>query len=162
MKMARVVALLVLGQGLVACSGFGSSSAPSAPSPFVPSAGVSPRPPQPVSLRVFTDPASGFASADVRDAQDQIVRFNTANELIWAVDDARFPGYAVAADQIRGTQNSVWLQVRFGSKNGERRLYLGWSDDWCHCPGYTPTIVDVEIIGGRLVFTATDVPVPGS
>jgi hypothetical protein len=42
-----------------------------------------------------------------------------------------------------------------------RRAYLGWSDDFCHCPGYTPTIVDIEVVGDRVVFQATDVPVPG-
>jgi hypothetical protein len=156
MRTVRAIVLLALGQALVACNDFGTSYAPFAPSLVVP-----PRPPQPVVVRVFTDPASGFASSDVRDVQDQIVRFNTANELIWAADGARFPGYPAREDQVRGPGENDWFQVRFGSKNGERRLYLGWSDDFCHCPGYTPSVIDVEIVDGRVVFTATDVPVPG-
>ena len=36
---------------------------------------------------------TGFATSDLRDAQDQIVQLNSANELIWAADGTRLPGY---------------------------------------------------------------------
>jgi hypothetical protein len=45
------------------------------------------RPVAPV-LAVFSDPASTFMTSDVRDVQEQIVRFDTAtNALIWAADN---------------------------------------------------------------------------
>src|SRR5687767_8572261 len=80
------IILLVIASGLAGCSGAGYSSAPSAPSP-VPQAA---QPPIPISLVVFTDFATGFVTSDVRDAQEQIMRFNTAGELIWTADDTRF------------------------------------------------------------------------
>lgn len=73
MRMSRGIVLLALAQGLTGCGGAGSSSAPSAPSSV-------PQPvpqPTPIQLAVFTDPASGFSTSDVRDVQEQIVRFNT-------------------------------------------------------------------------------------
>ena len=55
----------------------------------------------PLVLAVFRDPASAFSTIDVRDVQDQIVRFDTvANSLIWAADGRSFPGYPVDGNFI--------------------------------------------------------------
>lgn len=149
--------LLVLALGPAGCGRSAFRSTPLAPSP-----GPQPVPqPAPIRLAAFTDPASGFSTSDVRDVQEQIVRFNTANELIWTADGTRFPGYGILGNLIRGPGPDGYFQVRFGTRNGEHRAYLGWSDDYCHCPGYPATIADVEVVGGRLVITATNVPVPG-
>jgi hypothetical protein len=156
------IVLLVLAQALAGCGGSDSSSAPLAPS-VVPQLAPSPAPqPTPIQLAVFTDPASGFSTSDVRDVQEQVVRVNTANELIWTADATHFSGYRVNGNQIRGPGRDDWFQVRFGTKNGEQRAYLGWSDDWCHCPGYPATIADIEVVNGQLVITATERLAPGS
>jgi hypothetical protein len=47
-----------------------------------------------------------------------------------------------------------FFQVRFGTKDGERRAYFTET--------VTTTIRDIEIIGGQLVITGTNVTVPGS
>jgi len=110
---------------------------------------------------VFTDQASGFSTSDVRDVQEQIVQFNTAAELIWTADGTRLPGYRVIANffiPADGICAFCSFEVRFGTKGGERRAYLTF--DYHHDnPG---TIVDIEVVGGQLVMTKTDVPVPGT
>ena len=45
------------------------------------------------TLVVFIELMTGFATSDLRDAQDQIVQLNPTNELIWAADGTRLPGY---------------------------------------------------------------------
>lgn len=153
------VVLLVLAQGLAGCDGSGASSTPSAPSP-VPQSVLQPTP---IQLAVFTDPASGFSTADVRDVQQQIVRFNTAaNELIWTANGTRFPGYPVYGRFISayGICSFCSFEVRFGTKDGERRAYLTWGDDYNHY--YSGTIVDIEVVGAQLAITETNVPVPGT
>jgi hypothetical protein len=145
------IVLLVLAQGLAGC-GSGASSTPSAPSPV----------PQPIPMAVFTDPASGFSTSDVRDVEEQIVRFNIANELIWTADGTRFPGYPVydAFISAHGICSVCSLQVLFGTKDGERRAYLTWGDDYNHY--YSGTIVDIEVVGGQLAITETNALVPGT
>src|SRR5262245_43741900 len=78
-----------------------------------------PTPTEPV-LAMFRDPASSFSTWDVREVQDQVVQFDTvSNSLIWATDGRRFTGYPVVdAYFIRSDKN---FQIRFGTKNGERR-----------------------------------------
>jgi len=55
--------------------------------------------PPPVSatptLIVFTDPATGFSTSELRDVQEQVLQLNTANELIWTADGTRLPGYGI-------------------------------------------------------------------
>jgi hypothetical protein len=160
MRMSMGIVLLVLAPGLAGC---GSFSAPSAPSP-VPQATNPPipNPPIPASLVMFTDSVTGFSTSDVRDAQEQIVRFNTAGELIWTADDTRFRLFRVSGNLIWGLGRDDWFQVSFGTKNGERRAYFGQSDDYCHCPGYPATVADIEVVGGQLVITWPGVLVPGT
>jgi hypothetical protein len=80
------------------------------------------------------------------------VRFDvTSNSLIWAADGRSFSGYPVSGLFIRADR---FFQVRFGIKDGERRAYFTETA--------ATTICDVEIVGGQLVITATNVRVPGS
>jgi hypothetical protein len=108
--------------------------------------------PAPV-LAMFRDPSSSFSTSDVRDAQDDIVQFDTASgSLIWAADGRRFAGYPVMDSYfVRSDKN---FQVRFGTKNGERRAYFTETA--------TGTICDVNVIAGQLSITPTAVTVPGS
>lgn len=168
------IALLVLAQGLAGCGGSGSPAAPSAAPSAAPAAPAPVAPP--TTIHVFTDPVSGFSTSDVRDVHEQIVRFNTAAELIWTADETRFRGYPANGNlnniggypasgnlnKIRGPGPDDYFQVRFGTKNGERRAYLGWDDDWCHCPGSPAAIADIEVVDGRLIITVSDSGVPGT
>jgi hypothetical protein len=147
---------IMLAAAAVASAGCDGSRPP----PTAPTDVLQTRPPPPVEVVVFTDEAS-FSTADVYDVNDQVIRFNTARELIWVADGARFREFGVNGNQIKGPGAEDWFQVHFGTRNGVRRAYLGWSLDACHCPGATPTILDVEVVGDRVVFQATDVPVPG-
>jgi hypothetical protein len=107
----------------------------------------------------FTDAATKFTTSDVRDAQDQIVQFNSAGELIWTPDGTRLPGYRVELGiYIPCGPCEGWIEVRFGTKDGERRAYL--TVDYGH---YNPgTLVDFELAGGGLVVRQTDLVPPGT
>jgi hypothetical protein len=108
--------LLLLINGMAGCGGSGSTSSPASPSPPPPPPSV------PVQLAVFSDPDSSFMTSDVRDAQEQIVRFDvSSNSLIWVGDGRSFSGYPVSGFFI-GADRS--FQVRFGTKDGERRAYF--------------------------------------
>ncbi len=81
MRISTGIVLVMLGQGMAGCAGSGSLPVPSAPS-LVPQTTPAPQP-RPVELAVFTDSTTGFSTSDVYDVQEQIVRFNTADELIF-------------------------------------------------------------------------------
>jgi hypothetical protein len=101
---------------------------------------------------VFSDPASSFTTLDVRDVQEQIVRFDVASSsLIWAADGRSFTGFPVSGNFIRADR---FFQVRFGTKDGERRVYFTET--------VATTICDIEIVGGQVIITPTTVHVPGS
>jgi hypothetical protein len=96
------------------------------------------------------DAASGFSTSDVRDVQEQIVRFDVStNSLIWAADGRKFPGYSVSGHFINGQQ----FEVRFGTKAGERRAYFTETT--------SATICDIEVVNGQLVISPTTQKVPG-
>jgi hypothetical protein len=122
---------------------------PLAPTPVVPAP-----PPAPVAtdLVTFIDPFSGGATSDVRDIDDQIVRFNFAGELIWVADGTRFPGFPIV--QRSYIMADASYQVRFGIKDGQRRAYFGAHDQ--------DLLYDLENVNGHLVITGTNVPVPGT
>ena len=119
------------------------------------------------TLIVFTEPGTRFSTSEVRDVQEQVLQLNTANELIWTADGTRLPGYQVercncypGVSFIVGKicAEGCAFEVRFGTRNGERRAYL--TADYGHDnPG---TVVDVEVAGGALVVTRTSLFVPGS
>ncbi len=156
------IVLLVVAQGLIGCSGR-STEAPAVPLPTAPAA-VSTGP----TLIAFAEPRTGFSTTDVRDVQEQILQFNTSNELIWTVDGTRLPGYGVGKYTFGDTpvyyiEGKICPQgcafvVRFGTKDGERRAYL--TVDYGHDnPG---TLVDVDLAGGALVVTQSTMFPPGS
>jgi hypothetical protein len=93
MRISAGIVLLMLVHGLAGCADSDSLS-PSAPSPVLQ---ITPTPgPQapPVKLAVFTDSATAFSTSDVHDAQEQIVRFNTADELVWVANETRFAEFS--------------------------------------------------------------------
>jgi hypothetical protein len=148
------IVLLVLAQALVGC-GADSSSTPLAPS-VVPQLTPPAPQPTPIQLAVFSDAASGFSTVDVRDVQEQVVRFNTAGELIWTADDTRFPGYPVNGNFVR---RDHYYQVRFATRDSERRAYFcGHGHDDVTDP---PSICDIEVVRGQLVITETGELCPG-
>ncbi len=138
MRASKSLLSLTLSLATTACGGSGTPSAPAPP----------PAPPAP--LVTFMDSATGFSTTDIRDVQDQIVRFDTAGMLVWAADGSRFPGYPVSGNFITGAGT---FQVRFGMSGGERRAYFTETA--------TATICDIEVSGGRLSISPTNVPVPG-
>ena len=161
-RTGTAVVLVMLMHVLAGC---GDRRTPTAP----PTAPSPPSPPPVPTLKVFTD-SKGFSTSDLRDVQDQIVQFNTANELVWAADGTRLQGFKV--DRLDFANGPVYMvsipgatcsqvcafEIRFGSKDGERRAYL--TVDYIHDnPG---TLVDVEIAGGALVVTQTEVFPPGT
>jgi len=148
------IVLLMLAQGLAGCDG-SRSSIPSGPTPVT----STPATPAPGDLKVFTNAAWEFSTTDLRDAHDQIVQFNTANELIWTADGTHLPGYPVQGNVIPAEAScKCALVVRVGSSNREIRAYL--TADYGHDnPG---TLVDLAIAGGVLVVSRTNVFAPGT
>ena len=159
MRISGAAILLVLALVTAGCSD--SSSVSTAPSPILPSV-PSPAPqPTPIKLAVFTDLASGFSTTAVHEVQDQIVSFNTADELIWTADGTRFPEYIVEGNLIAYHHKAdKFFQVRFGTKDGERWAYLTETDD--RLGGAPATILDIEVVDGQLIITRTNVPVRGT
>ncbi len=103
------------------------------------------------NLAVFADPDSDFTTSDVRDVDEEIVRFDTTtNSIIWAEDETSYQAGA-------WTVNGVFLagggfQVRFGTKDGERRAYFTETGP--------ATICQIEAAGGFISISATNVTVP--
>lgn len=158
MRMTSGIVLLVLGQGLAGCGGGRSLAIPSAPSQVTPAPVPSPGQ---VGLAVFSDSATGFSTSDVHDAQDQIVRFE-ADELILAAIGARFQEFIVDGNFIDyHHKGETFLQIRFGTTNGERRAYVTWPDERLN--GRPPAVLDLWVDErGDLKITDTLVPVPGT
>jgi hypothetical protein len=147
--MSKTAAAIVLVAWTLAGCGSGYS-APAAPSPGAQS-------PDPISLKVFSDARTGFSTSDVRDADEQVVQFNTVGELIWS-DGTRLRGYWAQGNSIPVAACACSLAVRFGTSGGERRAYL--TADYGHDnPG---TLVDLQITGSVLVVKRTSVFAPGT
>jgi hypothetical protein len=147
-----IVPLLALTLAMAACG------SPTSPSP----AGGRSTSTSATTLMVFTDRASGFSTTDVRDAYEQIVQFNTAGEMIWTAGDARFAGF-LADDGVvtaEGVCAGCYFLIRFGTLDGQRRAYLTWSGD--PAPDRPVTILDVDVVGGRLVVADSGLALPNS
>ena len=155
MKVSAGIAFLVLAHVLAGCNGSELPTRPSGPDPGPP---PPPPPPPSIQLLVFTDPLTGLQTSDVRDVHGQIVRFNNAEELIWAADDTHFPRFPVGYGYERGA-----FDVLFGSENGERRAYLIFNPNYWHYPE-PPSRVDLDAVDGKLVIRHPDPPVflPGT
>ena len=145
MRMSPGVVVLALASSFAACGG---ASTPSMPTPV---AAPDRAPPPVVGLVTFFDPGSGISTTDVRDSDDQVVRFNTAGELIWVADDTRFPGFPIHMPFI---MDDYSYRVVFGTKDGERRPYFAAHGE--------DVMYDIESVNGRLTITATSLPVPGT
>jgi hypothetical protein len=79
-------------------------------------------PPAGSNLVVFMDPTSGFSTTDVRDVDNQIVRFNpTDHTLIWTPSNLVFDGWPVNGNLLGPSGD---FQVRFGTASGQRRAYF--------------------------------------
>jgi len=113
--------------------------------------GSSPSGPDQASRLVqFRDPASDFSTTDVRDVQEQIVRFDAADRtLIWAASGARFGGWDPSGNFLDRDRR---FQVRFGTRDGQRRAYFTETA--------SATICDIEVVAGQLVISPTNVTVP--
>jgi hypothetical protein len=107
-------------------------------------------------LLVFKDPVTGFSTSDLHDAQDEVVRFNTAGDLLWS-DGTRFPGYAFDGAGIKAVELcSCWIEIRFGSRNGVRRAYLTGAYPHEGNPG---TVLDLQFTQGNLISNTSHMPV---
>jgi hypothetical protein len=147
MRTTGIVLFAAIAAVHVACGGGPAMTSPSSV-------------PRAAALARFLDPDSDFATTDVRDAQDEIVQFNTAGELVWPADGSRFPGY-IADGRVVTANNTCagcYFYVRFGTENGERRAYLTWSA--AVTEDQPATLLDVAVVGGALVVQDTDVVVP--
>ena len=139
-----ITLVLLLALGTIACGGDSSpSTSPTTPTPSSPT---------PTMIAVFADPTSSLSTQDVRDVQDQIVRFDIpSNSLVW-IDNRMFSGFPVLDSYF--IRSDRFFQVRFGSVNGQRRAYF--------TEAVRGTICDVEMVGSGVVVTSTDVTVPNS
>jgi hypothetical protein len=154
-KLRAAVLFLALSGGAAACGD--GRPLPAAPTSSPPST-QPPGAPQSNGLRLFIEPSTGFSTTDVRDVQDEIVQFSTKGELIWTADGTTLPGYFALDVQIPCVPCDGWLEVRFGTEDGERRAYL--TVDYGHDnPG---TVVDLEMTAGILVVRRTATYPPGT
>lgn len=146
----RLCALLALVSGAAGCNLASPSPLPAAPPP---SSGAT-------ALAVFMDRTTGFSTSDVRDADDQILRFNTKGELIWIDGETRFGGYIADGQVITADRvcEACYFFVRFGTRDGEPRAYLTWAGD--DTEAHPATLLDVEVVAGRLVVQSTATRVP--
>ena len=103
------VVLFLLIQVLVGCGRFEWR-----PTPLAPSTPLTVQQPViPNQLIVFRDPLTGLSTSDVRDAQDHIVQFMTAGELVWTADGTHLP-----VDRVQ----QEWLpEGRTGRSSDSRR-----------------------------------------
>jgi hypothetical protein len=107
-----------------------------------------------VELAVFTDPDTGFSTTDVHDVDEEIVQFDTgAKTIIWAADSSAYEPdlWTVSGNFLTADQ---FFQVRFGTKDGERRAYFTETG--------RATICNLSIQSGRLDIAGTNVTVPQS
>lgn len=146
MRLTKSILALVLIAAMPACG----SNSPSAPQ----NGGGTSTPPAALTpvIVMFTEASTGFSTSDVRDVQDQIVRFDSANSaLVWVASGSSFVGYPVDGHFIRSDRQ---FQVRFGVRDGERRAYFTETA--------TGTICDIVVTGGQLTILPTNVTVPGT
>jgi hypothetical protein len=148
--------LLAMATTLTGCDRGDAHQGPRIPTTPTPTPVATPVAPR---LITFADAATGLVTSDVWDAKDHVVQFNSDGELIWLADGTHLKGYvpvqtSVAAESLC----ACWLEVRFGTTNGDRRAYL--TADYGHWnPG---TLISLELTAGSLVMTQSDVYPPGS
>ena len=117
------------------------------------SAGASDR--APASFAPFVDPATGFVTDEVHDAEREVVRFDVANgAMVSSATGETVGGWVVSDTDLDWSRSSVPFRVRFGSEEGERRAYFTERG-----PG---TICNLGFLGGgQLSISATGETPPG-
>jgi hypothetical protein len=99
---------------------------------------------------VFRDAASSFATSDVRDIDDQIVKFIPSDKtMLWTPGNLLFDDWPVSGNFL-GPDRA--FEVRFGTASGQRRAYFTQVG-----PG---TICDIEVVGNTLQLSPTNVLPP--
>jgi hypothetical protein len=94
---------------------------------------------------VFRDPSSSFSTTDVRDIDNEIVRFLPAdNTMLWTPGNLLFDNWPVSGNFL-GPNRA--FEVRFGTVSGERRAYFTEVG-----PG---TICDLRVTGNNLQLLPT-------
>ncbi len=98
---------------------------------------------------VFRDSGSSFSTTDVRDIDDQIVRFIPSDStMLWTSTNLLFDDWPVSGNFL-GPNRA--FEVRFGTVSGQRRAYFTEVG-----PG---TICDLEVSGNALqLFPTTVLP----
>ena len=157
-RSSAAVCVLAVSTIFSACDRANAPGLAVAPTP-VPTSGT---PPTPVGTRLieFMDPVTGATTSDVYDAQEHLVQFNSANEMIWTADDAHIKGYSVAGPYYIAAEAlcDCWLEIRFGATDGGRRAYL--TADYGHFnPG---TLIALALNNGSLAMTQSDAYPPGT
>ena len=123
----------------LAALGLSCGSGSNGSSPTAPSAA------QGQTLAMFTDPTTGQATSDVRDVDEQVMRFEMpSGVLVWVADGTRHNGWPASGNFLDAARG---FQVRFGSRSGQRRAYFTESG--------SGTICNLEVRGGQLSITAT-------
>ena len=146
MRTFSIVTVVAVACAVAAC-GQETATGPSVPPP----ASASP----PVTIRVFQDPLTGLSTSDVNEAQEQIVRLNSAGELIWVADGKTYQS------PLTGNLKDCF-SVLFGTKDGARLAYLTLSFGYHYAP---PAIVaDLEVVAGelKLIDDRPPVTLPGT
>jgi hypothetical protein len=150
MRISRAMFPVLVAVVIAAC-GSGSPTAPS-------TAGIANGAPDaPRAFALFVDRDSGVSTTDVRDVHEQIVRFNTAGELVWVASGARFGGFLADGQVVTAGPvcAGCYFLVRFATRGGQRRAYLTWSGE--PSPDRPTTILDLDVAGDRLLVADTEV-----
>lgn len=130
----------LLALALAGCGDSVSTSSTTPPPP--PAAGA--------TLAVFTDAETGFQTTDVRDVDNEIVRFDVSDgTLIWTPENLLFDGWRVQGSFL---DEDRLFQVRFGTVSGERRAYFTESG--------RGTICDLSVVNNQLLIEPTDLLPP--
>ncbi len=77
------------------------------------------------SFSLFTDPATGFQTFEVHDADREVVYFDPeASAMVSALSEDAVGGWTTQGNDLRWTQSGVAFRVRFGTEAGVRRAYF--------------------------------------
>lgn len=86
------------------------------------------------SYVTFVDPDSGFSTADVHDADRQIVHFDAELQaMIWSTNGDAVGGWSTRGSDLSWSRSGVAFRVRFGTEAGERRAYFTETDRGTIC-----------------------------
>ena len=72
---------------------------------------------------VFQDEVSDFETAEVHDADREVVQFDVGTSSM-ATDGAAVGGWTTRGNDLSWERSGVAFRVRFGTEDGERRAYF--------------------------------------